>query len=314
MPSHNLAAGSILTASCFGFLSYNFFFCFFLLLLLGLSKHLNRCSHLFKWWVDELIESGVFSFILLEKHAKRDKKKTEVGSLFFLLWLFLWTFCGRLSVGFLSWPSRSLRPITCLISRWPNSPPECALCSLCVALVVYLDAGAQKCLQFGLLLFFCCCCSLGLTMDAKLTKKKQNVASLLLLLLCLDCVSFFILVTQLSLPRGDLPHATRWQRSESGLVWSRIDLCQITNKYHAWPKAAIKAINWQLADANVTITKAWRTLLKILCTRPAQKKKQLDIFAMIKCQALLLFLLFLLMLLLLLLSMFLINMRFRSVT
>lgn len=65
------------------------------------------------------------------------------------------------------------------------------------------------------------------------------------------CVSFFMLVTQLSstrhMPQGGT-HTQSWTRAgERARDYTQSVLCQITNKYHAWPKAAIKAINWQRA-------------------------------------------------------------------
>lgn len=85
--------------------------------------------------------------------------------------------------------------------------------------------------------------------------------------------------------RHETTHATRWQWQWQWL-WQRPGpesessrlgvLRQITNKYHAWPKAAIKAINWQQLgpDANGTISKAWHTLLRILSSVVLAKKKK----------------------------------------
>lgn len=49
------------------------------------------------------------------------------------------------------------------------------------------------------------------------------------------------------MPQGGT-HTQSWTRAgERARDSTQSILCQITNKYHAWPKAAIKAINWQRA-------------------------------------------------------------------
>lgn len=102
----------------------------------------------------------------------------------------------------------------------------------------------KKCLQFGLApaaaaavtLFFACH-----TMAAKLKMFASHVCVWLRFIFHVGHSIVFDTI------RHDTTHATRWHRG-TGPARSRLGvLCQITNKYHAWPKAAIKAINWQRA-------------------------------------------------------------------
>lgn len=144
------------------------------------------------------------------------------------------------------------RPITCLISRWPNSPPESSGIVLRIVVArLYLDAGAQKMFtiwfwlrvslaRLSSLLFFACH-----TMAAKLKMFASHVCVWLRFIFHVGHSIVF-----------DTTHATRWHTHSRGPQRGRARdstqsvLCQITNKYHAWPKAAIKAINWQRATGN----------------------------------------------------------------
>lgn len=108
-----------------------------------LSQHLNRCSHLFKWWLDELDEMASALALISEVFSCIWRSPTKSEVVFFHTFFCLFSrflvdyqlgFCpGHLAVA-VAWP------ITCLISRWPNSPlaPECALC--CGLLFILMQA------------------------------------------------------------------------------------------------------------------------------------------------------------------------------
>lgn len=109
--------------------------------------------------------------------------------------------------------------ITCLISRWPNSPQVCIV--LIVLRLFILMQARKKCLQFGLLLFSSVIfVALGLTMEVKL---KMLPACCYF---CLGCVSFSYWSLNCLCHRHDKTHATRWRRPR--LLWTKLDSCPST--------------------------------------------------------------------------------------
>lgn len=166
----------------------------------------------------------------------------------------------------------------------------------------------KKCLQFGfgsgflsrLSLFFACH-----TMAAKLKMFASHVCVWLRFIFHVGHSIVF-----------DTTHATRWHTHTQS--WTRAGerardstqsvLCQITNKYHAWPKAAIKAINWQRATPGRCQCDDKQSMAYIVedpdahthtHTTHTSWQKHTRYIAAIKCQALLLLLLLLVLLLLL---------------